>query len=125
MLCPLAIGANLISSPLSIKGTEISSEAEARQFARDSYTRKMGTRLMAEEGIRQIDVITLGYDVPNFADRGEKIWEARVMAFFDRELRAILWINPRTEKVHFVCGPWDASDSEGEIEKNIQGVNSE
>lgn len=125
MLCPLAMGANSISTPLIINDVNISTEAEARQIARDSYTEKMGTQLMAEEGVRQIDVITIGYDVPKFAERGEVIWEVRIMAFFDRELRAILWINPRTEKVHYVCGPWDGSDSRGVTNKDSLGISSE
>ena len=110
----------LTLSPLSIEGTNTSSEAEAKQIARDNYADKMGISLMAEEGVRRISIITLGYDVPDFAKRGEVIWEARVMAFFDRELRAILWINPKTEKVHYLCGPWDEDLPNNVINLDLQ-----
>jgi len=103
----LAMGNDLATSPLRFEGTKIPSGAEAKRLARDSYVNKMVTRLTAEEGVHYMTVITLGYDVPDFAKRGEKIWEARVMAFFGSELRSIIWINPRTEKAHFVCGPWE------------------
>lgn len=98
---------------MSVEGRErTSGEVMARRLAREAYASKMGVRLMAEESVRHMTQVTLGYDVPHFAHRGEVIWEARVMAFFDRELRAILWVNPRSETVHFVCGPWDAELTE-------------
>ena len=103
----LVMGDNMDLSPLSIEGTKIASETEAKNLARVSYVKKMGTQLMAEEGVHQVTIVTLGYNIPDFAQRGEKIWEVRVMSFFGRELRSIIWINPRTEKVRFVCGPWE------------------
>lgn len=111
-LCVLTMASDLTTLPLRIEGTKVPSEAEAKRLARNSYVEKMGTRLMAEEGVQSLTIITLGYNVPGFANKGERIWEARVMAFFDRELRAIIWVNPRTEKVFFVCGPWETKSAE-------------
>lgn len=114
------MGINIDQSTMIIEGAKISQAAEAKQIARNMYSRKMGLKLMAEEGVQNISIITLGYNVPGFAQRGELIWEARVMAFFDRELRAILWINPKTEKVHYLCGPWDEDLPHNVINLDLQ-----
>lgn len=110
MIMQIQIG---MGEPIITKGMDRTSEEKiVRKLANEAYANKMGTQLMAEESVQCITPIFLGYDIPNFAQRGEMLWEARVMAFLDRELRAILWINPFTEHIHFVCGPWDIDISQ-------------
>ena len=118
------LGNDMGRSSMTIEGTIISQAAEAKKFASNIYASKMGVKLMAEEGVQNISIITVGYDVPGFAQRGELIWEARVMAFFDRELRAILWINPKTEKVHYLCGPWEENLQNGTTNIDFQNSNT-
>lgn len=113
MTCLLVMGVNtmgrdLAAKPLQIEGTKVSAQADAKRVAFAAYLKKMKIEILAEEGVREreITVVTLGYDVPGFASKGERIWEARVLTI-EGGLRAILWVNPRSEDVHFVCGPWE------------------
>lgn len=81
-------------------------ESKAKRIARDAYAERMGVHLMAEEGIWRVDIQTIGFDIPDFAKRGDQLWEARVMAFLNQETRAIIWVHANTEQVYFVIGPW-------------------
>lgn len=74
-------------------------------MAFDGYVEKMQTKLLATESVQDIRIIKLGYELKDFATKGQEIWEARVKTL-DDELRAIIWINPNTEKVCFIAGPW-------------------
>lgn len=99
---------------LEIKGTTVAKANDAINIADKAYFKKAGG-IMANEGAGSPSIITLGYEVAGFAAAGEKLWEVRISvaaADSTRALRAILWINPRTEQVHFVCGPWDKMGTE-------------
>lgn len=100
---------DLTAPPLKIDGAKVSTQAEAKRLAFDGYVKKMQASVLATESVRDIAIIKLGYDVTDFAAKGEKLWEARVKTLED-ELRAIIWINPNTEKVHFVVGPWGSEE---------------
>ncbi len=91
---------------LQIEGVKVSTQADAERIAFEAYAKKMHAEILPNEGVQDIAIVTLGYDVRDFAKKGERIWEARVMTDEGR-LRAIIWVNPRSEKVHFVCGPWE------------------
>lgn len=97
-----------LEPPLEIAGAKVAKEADARCIAFDAYIKKMRLEVLATEGVRSVKVMKLGYDIPGFAKQGEPLWEARVMTLND-ELRAILWINPHSEAVYFVVGPWKTS----------------
>ncbi len=112
MTCLLAMGINAMSRDIDamspqIEGTKLPTQSDAKRVAFAAYMKRMQLEILAEEGVREreISVVTLGYDVPGFAAKGERIWEARVLTI-EGGLRAILWVNPRSEDVHFVCGPW-------------------
>lgn len=95
-----------LSAPLlQIKDARVASERAARHVAFSSYVEKMRLNVSATEGARKVAIIRLGYDMPQFASRGEQLWEVRVLTL-EGELRAILWVNPKTEDVAFVAGPW-------------------
>jgi hypothetical protein len=102
-----ATGQLLSDPPLHIDGVKVSTQANAKQIAFEAYAKKMRANVLANEGIKAITIITLGYDAWDFATKDERIWEARVMTI-DGKLRAIIWVNPNSGKVRFVCGPWDA-----------------
>lgn len=93
----------------TIEGAIVESESQARRLAMDSYLIKMQGDISATDMIFDPVIILLGYNIEDFADRGIKLWEARVTDH--GETRAIIWINPFTEEVYFVCGPWDVEDS--------------
>jgi hypothetical protein len=112
-LSMVSIAGDLTPTTLEIEGTKISTEAEAKRFASDNYIKKMQLNVLATESIREISIIKLGFDIKNFANKGEKLWEARVKTI-EGELRAIIWINPKTEKAQFVIGPWQMSTDEAQ-----------
>lgn len=97
---------NLATPPLEIQGARVSLQSDAERIAFVAYVNKMKAKVLATEGVQNMDIVTLGYDVHDFAIKGERIWEARIMTI-DGLLRAIIWINPRSEALHFVCGPWE------------------
>lgn len=99
---------------LEIIGATVSQASDALNIANKAYFIKAGG-IMANEGAGSPSIITMGYDVPRFVSAGEQLWEVRISVLTPNNtlaLRAILWINPRTEKVHFVCGPWDSFSAE-------------
>ena len=104
----VSMGKDLASPPLQIEGTKLPTQSDAKRVAFEAYVKKMNLEILAEEGVREreIAIVTLGYDVRDFAAKGERIWEVRVLTIEGR-LRSIVWINPNTEKVYFICGPWD------------------
>jgi hypothetical protein len=118
MICLIGIqiyarGRDLSDPPLRIEGTKVSTEVDAKDLGFKAYMQKMRLEVTATEGVRNIDIITLGYDVSNFAKKGERIWEVRVRNL-EGELRAIMWINPGTEKVYFGCGAWEEFLTKGD-----------
>jgi hypothetical protein len=72
-----------------------------------AYAEKVGkSATVASDRTGDASVVTLGYSVNGIGKRGDKIWEARVLTKAG-ELRSIMWVNPHTEKVRFLCGPWE------------------
>ena len=113
---------DLTSPSLEIKGTKIESEIKAKRIAFDSYFRKMQLKVSATEGVQDISIITLGFDITDFAPKGEKLWETRIKTI-EGELRAIIWINPKSEKVYFVIGPWKTSEAKTKEKPKENGEN--
>ena len=106
-----ALCRDLAVPPLQIVGAEVSEQNDAKHIAFDGYVKKMRAQVLATESVQNISVITLGYDVPRFASKGDRIWEARIMTI-EQELRAIIWVNPKTKAVHFVCGSWGVEEKQ-------------
>ncbi len=102
--CGNGMQRDLASPPLQIEGTKISQQSDAKRIALDAYIRKMRFELLATEAVQDITVITLGYDVRGFAAKNDRIWEARVK-MISGQLRSIIWANPNSGNVRFVCGP--------------------
>ncbi len=114
MCCLIGMASSVLSRdlaapPLRIEGTEVSEQNAAKHIAFDGYVKKMRAQVLSTESVQNISIITLGYDVPKFASKGDRLWETRVMTI-EKELRAIIWVNPKTKAVHFVCGPWEAEE---------------
>ena len=104
--CASVTAQDLSAPPLQIAGAMVSTQANAKQIAFEAYAKQMHAEVLFNEGIQTIAIVTLGYVVRDFATKGERIWEARVMTI-DGSLRAIIWVNPNSARVHFVCGPWE------------------
>jgi hypothetical protein len=96
---------NIFDKTSKFEGSEVASPNAARELALKEYLRKMEA-MLANEGIRSVSIVKLGYNIPEFANKGERIWEVRVGAYLD-EFRSIIWINPTTAKVRFLTGPWE------------------
>lgn len=92
--------------PLEITGAKIASEEQARHFAFKHYVERMKVNILAEESVRTVAIIKVGYDISGFAKKGDLIWDTRVLAL-ENELRGIIWVHPGTEKVLFITGAWD------------------
>jgi len=91
------------------KDAKVESGIAARVLADKQYVlkfRDMESGVLATEGVRSVSIIKLGYNIPDFAKKGEKLWEVRIL-LDGEELRSIIWINPTTAKVRFVSGPWE------------------
>lgn len=100
-----------LSKPMAkITGAKVETELIAKRLAFDNYIKRMDGNISATEAVRDISIQVLGYNISEFADKGMKFWEARVSD--NQELRAIIWINPYSEQVHFICGPWDSIAAE-------------
>jgi len=93
-------------TPLTIENAKLSTEMQAGRFADDCYTKKMKHILSATEGVGDTKIVNIGFDIPEFANKGDKIWEVRIVEMSGNRLRAILWVNPKSEKIYYVCGPW-------------------
>ena len=95
------------SANLEIKGAKVPTLTDAKMIAFTSYVKKMRLEVLSTEGIHaeNISIIILGYDIKDFASKGESIWEARVTTI-KGELRAILWVSAKTGEVYYVIGPW-------------------
>lgn len=101
-----ATARDLSLPPHEIKGAKVSTEAMALQIAFTEYVKKMRMHILAQEGVQELSVLSLGLDIPDFGKTGEKVWEARI-GTFDGRLRAILWVHSQSEKTLFVIGPWE------------------
>ena len=96
--------------PLEIEGAKVSTENEASEIAMKAYFHKAGG-ILALEGHGVPSIITLGFDIPDFGEKGDKVWEVRFHHMF-WELRAILWVHSETEEVYFVIGHWIENSKE-------------
>lgn len=94
-------------SAYELKATNITSLTElmVKRIVVNEYMIKMKLKVLATEGVREIRPIKIGYDIPGFAKKGDKIWEARIETL-EGDFRAIIWINLPNSKPYFVVGPW-------------------
>jgi hypothetical protein len=111
VICATTCIARDLSAPeAKIPGAKVETRSDAKRLAFNSYIEKTKGNISATEAAREIEIIVLGYDVGTFAQRGTKLWEARITD--NQMLRAIIWIAPQTEEVRFVCGYWDQEDDQ-------------
>jgi hypothetical protein len=80
---------------------------DRRQLAATAYFRLNDRISDPNEEIRTNEFV-LGFDAPGFGKRGETIIEARVTA--KEEVRAILWVHPKTGAVYPLTGAFRPND---------------
>ena len=108
-----------IVSSDKIENAKVCSQDDAKRIASDAYLKKMQLNVSATESVQDISIIKLGYNVKDFVSKGQKLWEVRIKTIED-ELISIIWINPYTEKVRFVSGPWESGEIKKTKEKDSQ-----
>ena len=103
-----ATGTNFQRPALILEGAKVSTEAQAKELAWQSYWSLMfkDYGISATEGIRVSEIITLGFEVPGYAKKGDRVWEMRVVDLISG-LRAILWIHAESEQTKFLISPPD------------------
>jgi hypothetical protein len=101
-----AAARDLSLPPLEIKGAKVSTEAMARDIAFSEYIKKMRLKVLAQEGVQDVSILSLGFDIPEFGKAGDTVWEMRI-GTLEGKLRAILWVHSQNEKTLFVIGPWE------------------
>lgn len=97
----------------TIEGAKVPTCQEAKLAGLRAYMEKMKCVLSAYED-DTVQMLTLGFDVPGFGAKGDKVWEYRVEQMipldFPPRLRAALWIHPHTAKIYYLIGPWVADN---------------
>lgn len=107
--CAVCMARDLSMPPAVIAGTRVDTEVAARHLAFDNYLKQLNGKISATDGVSEIEVLDLGFEVSGFATNGAKIWEARVTDI--DVLKAIIWINPHSEQIHFVYSSREAKSS--------------
>ena len=102
----LALTGGAPAQPKLPPGAVVETEVKARELAFRAYVEEMKLGIPAEEGVTEALLLTVGYDVPGFAPRGDPVWEIRV-GTISLETRALIWVHALSGRVLFVVGPWD------------------
>jgi hypothetical protein len=106
-----AMGIDPKVPPLQINGAKVSTGDDAKAALFRAYLDKVHAPTPASDSIADINLVTLGFDIGDFAKKGERIWEGRIRTIGSHRLRGIIWIHPNTQKAHFVHGYWDKNES--------------
>jgi hypothetical protein len=105
----------------STRGANDATRQQALKVAEGEYIQRYGVARDAMEG-PVTRKFRIGYDVPEFADKGDEIWEVRFekddgsTAEIHKELRADFWVNAKINKLLFISGrgvPQDPTRTEG------------
>jgi hypothetical protein len=73
-------------------------ELEIRRQAMQAFSDR--TRGLSDQERVDVQPFVIGYDLPDFAKRGDKLWECRMLnREFGWGLTGLLWLNPGTHQV--------------------------
>jgi hypothetical protein len=88
--------------PVHLAGARVSSPGEAVNAAVEAYFARAGG-LRALQSAQVVGAASLGFDVPDFASAGDRVWEVRV---YERgTLSAVIWVNAETGRPRFLAPP--------------------
>lgn len=92
--------------PTVLQGALVATEAKARELAWHSYVLSMGGEpgALDKDRVQGIACYTLGANVLDYAQKGEKVWEVRIVDA-SADLRAIIWVHSATREIKFLVSP--------------------
>jgi hypothetical protein len=86
--------------PVHLPGARVSNPGEAVTLAVEAYFAQAGG-LRALRSAQVVGAASLGFDVPDFASAGDRVWEVRV---YERgTLSAVIWVSAETGRPRFVA----------------------
>jgi hypothetical protein len=86
--------------PVHLPGARVSNPGEAVTLAVEAYFARAGG-LRALRSAQVVGAASLGFDVPDFASAGDRVWEVRV---YERgTLSAVIWVSAETGRPRFVA----------------------
>jgi hypothetical protein len=85
----------------------VKKEQDAKMIAFHEYVKQLAVvgNVRNRDVPKEVELITMAYDIPSFAKKGDYLWEVRIMHL--GSLRSIIWVNAETADAYPVCGPWD------------------
>lgn len=87
-------------APVVLRGARVSDEGEATRLAVEAYfARARGMRAL--QSVRVVGAASLGFDVPDFASAGDRVWEVRIYEL--GTLDAVIWVNAETGRSRFLA----------------------
>lgn len=87
-------------APVVLRGAKVSEEGQAADAAIAAYFARAGG-MRALQSVRVVGAASLGFDMPDFASAGDRVWEVRV---FERgTLSAVIWVNAETGRSRFLA----------------------
>ena len=86
--------------PVHLAGARVSNPGEAVTAAVEAYFARAGG-MRALQSAQVVGAASLGFDVPDFASAGDRVWEVRV---YERgTLSAVIWVNAETGRPRFLA----------------------
>lgn len=85
----------------------VTREGMAKEIAYVLHLSKMVDQddVLIKDSPEQAHLIRVNFNLPNFAEKGDLVWQVRVMNL--GQLRSIIWIHTKTADAFAVAGPWD------------------
>ena len=95
-----------------IDNTRFQTVRSLRDAAANIYRDARGRDRTVDEGVHEIAVRTLKEDIPGFANKGDQVWEIRVLSLAKLEICSVFLMHPVEDRSYFEYAPWDAKAGE-------------
>ena len=95
-----------------IESTRFQTVRSLRDAAANIYRDARGAGRTADEGVHEIAVRTLQEDIPGFANKGDQVWEIRVLSLAKLEICSVFLMHPVEDRSYFEYAPWDPKAGE-------------
>ncbi len=97
---------------LRIGGARVSTPNEAKALVSREYHKLHGARygLRSSQEYSSAALLNLGYSIPGFAEKGDRIWEVRTALWGQGggpQIKSLSWVNPHTGAVRLLTGVWE------------------
>ena len=107
--------------PLQLPEATVSNEQLARELAFSAYQERVGEELSPYDAPGNTSLLTVGFDIPDFAEAGDMLWEVSITTLQGHStsgsvqdtfgLLAVSWVHPQSGEVYPLIGPWEADSS--------------